>query len=220
MRQQIVQQIKKALEQRNGFFIREEDIQLYLANYLINTKLFDRVYIEYHIPSDLIGKYPWKDKKNIYVDIVVKYEDHFYPIEIKYKTVTQEVPDSFVFGEKAKTVLLGQHGAQNIGCYDFWKDVKRVELFDETFSKCERGIVLFVSNDETYRKEPLNSVAGYANFSIHEGRSIPANSTLDWNKRDGEDLAVAKVRPPLTITYEYVINWTPMQIDKHYYILV
>ena len=216
MRKQILEQIATALKERNpeDFFIREADIQLYLAKYLIDKKIFDRIFIEYHIPRKLIPDYPWSGNK-IYVDIVIEHKGYFYPIEIKYKTIKQEF-QHFVFGQEDTKILLGQHGAQDIGCYDFWKDVKRVELFEDTFPKCERGIVLFVSNDDTYRKKPLNPDAGYAKFSIHEGQHVLAKSTLDWNG----NFAVAKGRPALEITNDYIISWTPLRIDKHYYILV
>jgi hypothetical protein len=48
MRQQILNQIINALGQRNTFFIREQDIQLYLAAHFIDSNLFDNVFIEYH----------------------------------------------------------------------------------------------------------------------------------------------------------------------------
>ncbi|MFN3784158.1 MAG: hypothetical protein ACK4R6_09570 [Spirosomataceae bacterium] len=211
MRQQILNQIILALGQRNAFFIREQDIQLYLANYLINSQLFDNVFIEYHVPSNLIVNYPWADINNI--DIVLEKDGQFYPIEIKYKTVPQVLP-FMVFGQNVN-VILGQHGAQNIGCYDFWKDFKRIELFEQTFQNVERGVVLFVSNDLTYQNAPLNQNVGYAPFSIHQGRVIPINSFLNWNG----NLAVANGRPGLTTNYTYNINWTPMLIPQHHYIL-
>ena len=84
--------------------------------------------------------YLWNDVDNIYIDIVLEKENEFYPIEIKYKTKLEELPH-FVFGQNVN-VLLGQHGAQNIGCYDFWKDVKRLEFFEEIFLFAKKGIVL------------------------------------------------------------------------------
>ena len=211
MRQQILNQIIIALGQRNNYFIREQDIQLYLAGHFINCDLFDNVFIEYHVPSKLIINYPWADINNIYIDIVLEKDGQFYPIEIKYKTAKQFLPFG-VFGQNVN-VELGQHGAQNIGCYDFWKDIKRIELFEQAFQNVQRGVVLFVSNDLTYQNAPLKSNVGYAPFSIHQGRIIPINSFLNWNG------ALAKGRPSLTTNYDYNINWTPMPIQQHYYIL-
>ena len=214
MRNLILQQITNALTNRHEFFIREQDIQLYLANSLINSNLFDRVFIEYHIPSLLINNYPWADSNNIYIDIVIEKDNLFYPIEIKYKTKAQFIP-LLIFGQN-ENIILGQHGAQNIGCYDFWKDLKRLELFEQNFKNVERGVMLFVSNDFTYQNAPLNQNVGYAQFSIHNGKNIPSNTFLNWNG----NLAVANGRPGLTTIHPYMINWTPMQIEEHHYILI
>ena len=214
MRELILNLITNALLIRNDFFIREQDIQLYLTNYFINSNLFDRVFIEYHIPSLLVNNYPWSDSNNIYIDIVIEKDNVFYPIEIKYKTRAQFIP-LLIFGQN-ENIILGQHGAQNIGCYDFWKDVKRLELFEQNFENVERGIMLFVSNDFTYQNAPLNQNVGYTQFSIHNGRNIPLNTFLNWNG----NLAVANGRPGLQMIHPYIINWNEMQIEEHHYILV
>jgi hypothetical protein len=214
MRNLILEIISSALLNRADYFLREQDIQLYLANYFINSNEFDNVFIEYHVPSNIIFNYPWSDVNNIYVDVVLEKNGLFYPIEIKYKTRTQNLP-YLVFGQGVN-VALGQQGAQNIGCYDFWKDVKRIEMFEQTFQNVERGVVLFVSNDISYQNSPLNPNVGYAPFSIHQGRTIPINTFLDWNG----NLAVGNVRPGLIVNYPYNINWTPMIIPNHSFILV
>lgn len=213
MRQQIIELIINALAERNEYFMREQDVQLYLANRLINSGLFDNVFIEYHVPHALIENYPWQN--NIYVDIVVEIENQFYPVEIKYKTQAQRLP-LLIFGEVNVHVNLGQHGAQNIGCYDFWKDVKRIELFEQTFNNVNRGIVLFISNDPNYQTPPNNPNVGYAEFSIHNDRIIPANSFLNWNGA----MQIANGRPGLTTNHAYHITWNEMPgIQDHHYIL-
>ena len=133
MREQIIEQIETALGLRNNFFLRELDIQIYLTSYFVNTNFYDNVFVEYHIPSNLIPNYLWGD--NIYIDIVLEKDALFYLIEIKFKTQAQELP-LIVFGDNIN-VALGQQGAGNIGCYDFWKDVKRIEMFEETFNNVE-----------------------------------------------------------------------------------
>jgi hypothetical protein len=76
MRNQIIAIIKEALESRQEFFTREQEIQIYLADYLNRKNLFDNVYLEYHIPSNSLVNYPWKDSNNIYIDIVMKRKNH------------------------------------------------------------------------------------------------------------------------------------------------
>jgi len=210
----ILIQIANALAARNNYFIREQEIQLYLANYFSQTGVYDNVFIEYHIPGALMPPYLWTDVNNIYIDIVLEKDNQFYPIEIKYKTKAQPLPHQ-VFGQNVN-VLLGQHGAQNIGCYDFWKDVKRIEFFEATFPLVQRGIVLFISNDLSYQKPPLNPNVGYAPFSIHQGQHIVAGTALIWNGA----LAIANRRPGFIVNYNYTINWTQLPYhQQHFYIL-
>lgn len=214
MRDQILQHIIAALNQRQAqdFFFREEDIQLYLANYFIQTTQYNRVFIEYHVPK--LDNYPWANNK-IYIDIVLEHNGIFYPIEIKYKTTKQKLSNVAIFGNSVYDMNLQHHGAKDIGCYDFWKDIKRIEIFEDTFPNCERGVVLFVSNDLTYQKPPSNYLVSYAQFSINNGRNVPANKTLNWNGNP----SVAIGRPQITTRYNYIINWTAMNIDQHHYIL-
>lgn len=214
MRQQILDQIVLALEIRNINFIREQDIQLYLADHFRRSKIFNNVFIEYHIPRKLISNYEWSDINNIYIDIVLEKDNLFYPIEIKYKTEEQILPLS-IFGQNIN-IKLKRQGANNIGCYDFWKDIKRLELLEQTFTNVKRGIVLFVTNDVKYLKLPSNKNVGYAQFSINQGREIANNSCLKWNG----DLSIANKRPGFTLNNDYSINWNKMNIQEHHYLLI
>jgi hypothetical protein len=215
MRNQIITLIQNALNERTQFFIREEDIQLYLANCFLQSELFQNVFIEYHIPSSLINEYPWRDANNIYIDIVLQVDNAFYPIEIKYKTKPQSITNNIFGGEHE--IILRNHSAQNIGCYDFWKDVKRCEIFESNFQNTQRGIVVFVTNDESYLNPPLNNNVGYANFSIHEGRVVEANSVLDWNG----DLAIADTRPPISIQNRSELHWVDFgHLELHKFLII
>jgi hypothetical protein len=217
MRQHILNQINTALDERNSYFIREQDVQLYLASYFLQTGDYDNVFIEYHVPRELIPPYLWNDSNNIYIDIVLERNDRFYSIEIKFKTANQALPH-LIFGQIIN-VYLGHYGAQNIGCYDFWKDLKRIEFFESTFEFVQRGLVLFISNDLSYQNEPRNPNVGYAPFSIHQGREVTPNALLNWNPGRNGNLAIANGRPGFIVNYNYTINWIPMNIQQHYYIL-
>ena len=214
MRNQIIGIIKEALENREEFFTREQEVQIYLADYLNKKNLFDYVYLEYHIPSNAIENYPWKDSNNIYIDIVVFTEGKYYPIEIKYKTISQTVPLK-LFGTQS-LVVLGHHGAQNIGCYDFWKDIKRLELFEQTFENAEKGIMLFITNDESYQLPPRNNEVGYAHFSINQNRIVESGQTLDWNGA----LSISVNRPPISLRNSYFLKWSEMKLKQHKYLLL
>jgi hypothetical protein len=215
LREQILSLIRDVLNERNHFFVREEDVQLYLANCFLQSELFENVFIEYHVPSSLINEYPWQDANNIYIDIVLQVDDVFYPIEIKYKSKPQAIMSNIFGGEHE--IILRNHGAQNIGCYDFWKDVKRCEIFESNFQNAQRGIVVFVTNDETYLNPPLNNNVGYANFSIHDGRIVEAGSILDWNG----DLVIADTRPPISIQYRNELDWSDFgYLEQHKFLII
>jgi hypothetical protein len=214
MRNQIISIINEALGCREDFFTREQEIQIYLADYLNQKKIFDNVYLEYHIPSNALENYPWKDSNNIYIDIVIFTGGKYYPIELKYKTIFQSITVN-LFGS-TKPVILGHHGAQNIGCYDFWKDIKRLELFEETFENVEKGIMLFVTNDESYLQPPRNNEVGYAQFSINENRTVESGRTLDWNGA----LSISVNRPPISLINSYFLDWKEMKLKQHKFLLI
>ncbi len=220
MRNKIIEQITKALESRNSFFLREISIQIYLADYFIKTNLYDNVFVEYHIPNKLIPSYPWSGK--IDIDIVLEKNGKYFPVEIKYKTKDQILPLK-IFGQD-ENISLGDQVAHNNGCYDFWKDVKRIEMCEELFTNVERGIVLFMSNDPTYQIPPSKADFEYAQFSTHQGRYIPGNSLLSWNKKikNYEPKNKNKNRDiSILLKYDYTIDWIPLKnIPEHYYILL
>ena len=214
MREIILNQINNALHEHQGFFHSEKEIQIFLAEYFRGSSLYENVFLEYYVGINQLPNYPWGNDNKISIDIVLKNENQYYPIEIKFKTATQILPH-FVFDTETH-VTLENHGAQTIGRYDFWKDIKRLELFEETFENVQRGIMLFVSNDPSYRQPPRNNDIGGAPFSIYQGRQVNANTFLNWN----QELSVSNGRPGFLLTHGYMINWSPMIIDNHYYILI
>ncbi len=217
MREAILNQIASALALRNNYFIREQDVQQYLANHLLQTNQYANVFSEYQIPGSLVPPYLLTDanNNNNYIDIVVEIDNLFYPIEIRYKTVAHPVPHS-VFGQNVN-IVLGHLGSPKIGCYDFWKDIKRIEFFEANFARVQRGIVLFISNDPNYRRTALSPNTGHAAFSTYQDRQVSAGTILDWNG----NASVANKRPGFSVNYHYHLNWIALpQLQQHYYLLV
>ena len=131
MRQTLINNINTFLANHFGFFHSEEEIQILLAKHLLNTGDYDDIFVEYYVNRHLVHNYPWNNDKKISVDIVVRINNDYIPIEIKYKTKRQIFPHH-VFGTQTN-VELAEQGAQNEGCYSFWKDIKRIEIFQEKF---------------------------------------------------------------------------------------
>ena len=63
---------------------------------------------------------------DIYIDIWVEINEKVYPIELKYKTIQCTITDG------SEEYKLKQHGACDIGCYLYLKDVERIEQISKT----------------------------------------------------------------------------------------
>ncbi len=75
-----------------------------------------------------------------------------------------------------------RHGAQDIGRYDFFKDVERVERFRSSRPGRD-GAVIFLTNDGAYWKAPVKSDRGYADFAFSDGGT--AHSEIASRARPG-----------------------------------
>lgn len=218
MRKTLINEIRYFLNNYVGFFHSEEEVQINLAKFLLDSGTYNNVYVEYYVNRNLIPNYPWNNDKKISIDIVVRNGNDYIPIEIKYKTKQQIFPHQ-VFGTQTN-VELAEQGAQNEGCYSFWKDIKRIEILKDTFNLNYSGIVLFITNDHSYLRPPRADVQ-YGPFSIHEGRRVLKSDILNWDStRKAIKPDRAEKYPGLTISNEFTINWYDLNIENHKYILI
>lgn len=156
--QQIEEDIKefldKELEEKARVFLNEWDFQMNLYLFLTHIKGY-KVHLEYVVPLKFFveknkKKYPFANKENINIDIVIEKEGLFYLIELKYKT--QRATIKFErFGE-INCVSLKDQSRIPMSKYDFWKDVARLEFLKESFEKVKGGLCIFLTNNETYTK--------------------------------------------------------------------
>ena len=153
--QQIEEDIKefldKELEEKARVFLNEWDFQMKLSLFLTHIKGY-KVHLEYVVPLSFLTKreYPFANKENINIDIVIEKEGLFYLIELKYKT--QRATIKFErFGE-INCVSLKDQSRIPMSKYDFWKDVARLEFLKESFEKVKGGLCIFLTNNETYTK--------------------------------------------------------------------
>lgn len=168
-------------------FFNERDFQVELAYYLRTTGHYTAVYLEYTLgravfdgvphdcyPCSDLNKYPWQNEATVRVDIVLELEGDFYAIELKYKIAHDKICLTR-FGEQLYDAVLRGQGAQNYGAYEFWKDVKRLELLRRRFPRVVGAMAIFLSNDNSYQSptrrgsmsEPF-SMAGEATASQHK----------------------------------------------------
>ncbi|AVM55529.1 hypothetical protein C3V44_07790 [Capnocytophaga sp. oral taxon 864] len=146
--------LNKELEEEGRVFLNEWDFQMSLSLFLTHIKGY-KVHLEYVVPLNFLGKknnkeYPFANKENINIDIVIEKEGLFYLIELKYKT--QRATIKFErFGE-INCVSLKDQSRIPMSKYDFWKDVARLEFLKESFEKVKGGLCIFLTNNETYTK--------------------------------------------------------------------
>jgi hypothetical protein len=140
---------------------------------------------------------PGMDRRS-YIDIWAVFDGTPLAIELKYKT--RELGVS-VEGERFEIL---SHGAQDIGRYDIFKDVARLE---EVVRKTpgSAGLALVLTNDSAYWK-PARAGACYEEFSLAEGRRVMG--TLAWGATAGAGTTKGRSEP-IRMSRPYDIAWHP-----------
>ena len=142
----------KFLQNNEELLFNERDFQMHLATWLRKSdNAYDDVDVEYYVPNKELDNYIWESELRL--DIVVKKDDEYCPVELKYKTKKVERKITR-FDEMLSddVVVMKNQGAQDLGMYDFWKDVRRVELVRNRFARVKGGLAVFLTNDEAYTK--------------------------------------------------------------------
>lgn len=141
---------------------------------------------------------------DIYIDIWVEINEKVYPIELKYKTIQCSIKDG------SEEYKLKQHGACDIGCYLYLKDVKRIEELSESLGdNFGKGFAIMLTNDHLYWDEPKTppDTTAFSDFRIYDGRTIPAGQNLDWHPSSNKQPVWQKKLGSLTLTHNYTISW-------------
>ena len=207
------------LESNDELLFNERDFQMHLATWLRNSaNCYDDVDVEYYVPwqeLQKVGKYVWESELRL--DIVVEKDCEYCPVELKYKTKKVERKISrFDEDLTSNVVVMKNQGAQDLGMYDFWKDVRRVELVRNRFERVKGGLAVFVTNDGFYTKGSKESSNNYLFGMAGEA----ARSTKKhWANPES---TCAKTHPNFEVEREYSIEWRTREIDKveFYYCIV
>ena len=204
------------LESNEELLFNERDFQIHLATWLRNSaNCYDDVDVEYYVPCQELDNYVWDSELRL--DIVVKKDSEYCPVELKYKTKKVERKISRFDEELAgNVVVMKNQGAQDLGMYDFWKDVRRVELVRNRFERVKGGLAVFVTNDGFYTKGSKESSNNYL-FNMSAGKAHSKQKY--WAKPESN---CAKTHPNFEVEREYSIEWKMREIDKvgFYYCIV
>lgn len=206
-----INDIKSFFANQTKVFLNEKDMQIKLSAYLTLSENYDEVDVEYYIPLDQLKDYVWESK--LYLDIVVRKGDEYVPIELKYPTKIIDEP-IVRFGETLpKTSLLKKHSALNLHQYNFWKDVRRLELVKKRFPAVKKGLAVLMTNDMAYMK-PHKKGAKCEQFSTTEGLHSNAKH---WNDNAGEKWK-KKGYPEFMLDNQYSIGWNDADIGGHKFV--
>lgn len=224
LRKHIVSEVCKDLlsyvKQIDRVIFNERDLQLYLSDKLKSSGHYDDIHLEYHLPKGVNSKFDegyadWETERPS-IDIVLEIGRRFIAIELKNKLKSFSTNLSR-FGESTDVQILKNQSAQNIGRYQFWKDVKRIELLKQSYKNVLGGIALFLTNDTNYMR--TSTEADYAAFSmVSDISSGGIANPLDWKfpfKKDknGKDLMdksgnPIRKSPAIVLDEMYSPSWT------------
>lgn len=145
-----------------------------------------------------------KKSGDAYIDIWVEINEKVYPIDLKYKTIQCSITDG------SEEYKLKQHGACDIGCYLYLKDVERIEHISKSLGdNFGKGFAIMLTNDHLYWDKPKTSpdTTAFRDFRIYDGRTIPAEQNLIWHPTSNKQPVWQEKLGPLTLTHNYTINW-------------
>lgn len=206
--------VKQFLDINNELLFNERDLQMHLAVFLRQTGHYDDVDVEYYVPLSELRGYIWNNE--LRMDVMVRKGKEFLPIELKYKTKSM-YKRLFRFGESISTEVevMKNQGAQDIGKYDFWKDVRRIEIVRNRFESINNGLAVFVTNDPVYLQSGRET-SNHIKFSMTEGRHGKEKHWIDTRS------TCCKTHPDFEVENDYSIQWNTKTVEgiSMYYTLL
>jgi hypothetical protein len=211
----IMEELMEELKDKRPVFNSEDDFKFSLA-WLIKEKYRDDVEIRLEkkmnnnkdASSSEAGDQKNKNQR-IDIFIIVKNENDMEKIgiELKYFTAKIEWRDN----KNEETFILAEQAANDIKCYDAWKDVERLEDFIDR-DLINRGFVIWLTNVNSLTKDPTetkkrnNNTTYYDEFKIFNGREINGPKILEWDKKASQGTIKGRDKP-ITIKGNYKVCW-------------
>jgi hypothetical protein len=168
-------------------FHSEADFQHALAWKLSEQDHSRNIRLEYRVPE--MGRR--------YIDIWFDNGERQTAIELKYWTRQLECE----IGSERFSLL--NQSAQDIGRYDFLKDIQRLETVAVHRSNCS-GFAIALTNDRGYWNAARSPETVDAAFRLHEGREI--SGSLGWSDRASDGTKKSR-EEPILLKNTYKIRW-------------
>lgn len=175
----------------------------------------------------VVNKRDNKVVQKFYTDIVLEQGNYSVAIELKYKTAKYD----------ANGIELFEHGAVDLGRYDYLWDVFRIELLTnknkqniipnindknvqlEVLKGCNKGFAVLLTNEKKYWDRPYrkNLETIDHQFRIGENKNQLYGINLDWEKKNGDYTATVKGTfraQPIHLNQAYSYEWVKYR-DTH-----
>lgn len=136
-------------------------------------------------------------KERIHLDIWCVHGDAVIAVELKYKT------RGLLVNVNEETFGLLDQSAQDLGRYDFIKDMQRLEQIVSGRSNIV-GYAIFLTNDSTYWILPRSNQTVDVSFRIHDGRILTGE--LSWAPSASEGTMRGR-KDKLHVKDAYNLNW-------------
>jgi len=197
----VVCTIKKAFNNLigNRFFVSEADFQHTFAMEL------EKAFIN-NPNVKILLEFPIKCKnRKVHVDIMVCDGCNLYPIELKYKTRSISLDKPYENTNIKIKDLLKKQGAQDLGGYDFWKDIHRIETLIKEGSAIS-GVCIFLTNDPYYKEGKYKNGTQASNFRIGTGYMSKGKRSWRRNNKSITPSYITK-HPEFKIYNDYDFQW-------------
>ena len=134
----------------------------------------------------------------LHIDIWVAHQRAVLAVELKYKTRSLSIR---VGNEQYH---LKNQSAQDIGRYDFLKDIQRLEQVGVQH-RSFTGYAILLTNDSAYWAKPTNSKTVDADFRLHDGRVV--EGVLAWSDKASDGTKKNRERA-IGLQGKYHLRWT------------
>ena len=183
-----IQNCLEKLMIKRQIFVSEADFQLELAWIIKDKYPSAKVRCEYTPLFD----------PSMHIDILVIMDNKWVPIELKYKT------KGCVKEYKGDVYNIKNHFAKDQGCYDYLKDIQRIERVRHEMRSFEEGYAIFITNDKGYKNKPKDSCV-YKAFSLSDGEI--KHGLMDWAPGAGDGTKKGREKS-IDLDGSYPIAWT------------
>ena len=187
-----IEEVINKLKTKRKIFVSEADLQLEIAWIIKEIYSSAKVRLEY-AP---------RFNPDMHIDILVILNNKWIPIELKYKTKARLKLQSYeIDGEYYH---LKNHGAKDVNCYLYLKDIQSIELIKENVPEFKEGYTIFITNEQSYCKKPSKDDCVYKEFSLEEG--IEKTGILNWSK-EASPGTKKNCEEPIKLNHKYKMNW-------------